>query len=149
MSNNSVARRDSFSPLRTIRAVFPHAALHVTLAARHSPNGSIGGAVLNAYTPGVIGDLGPNSIGLLVTVWGKVTQRDSSNQYFYIDDGSGLKDGTSTGAEQKIVVRVEANPTAYPADSYVTATGIVSCFPDNGLRPEILPRVGDIRILHP
>jgi hypothetical protein len=102
-------------------------------------NAAIGGVALNAYAPGLLGGSGPNNIGLLVTTWGKVTQRDPANQFFYIDDGSGLRDGTSTGSEQNVGVRVIADPTPYPSGSYVTITGVVSTFTDNGLRPKVLP----------
>ncbi|MEN6356765.1 MAG: hypothetical protein ABFD83_06740 [Armatimonadota bacterium] len=58
-------------------------------------NRAIGGGALNAYTPGVQNGAGANNIGLLIKTWGKVTWVDTSNEYFYIDDGSALKDGST------------------------------------------------------
>ena len=105
---------------------------------------SIGGTDLNSYTRGVIaGGYGPNNIGILVKVWGKVTQRDTGSlAYFYIDDGSGRRDGTKTPAVtgvDNVGVKVLADPTNYPADSYVVVTGVISAFDNSGLRPQIEP----------
>lgn len=38
--------------------------------------------------------VGLNNIGLLVNVWGNVTYLDSGNNFFYINDGSGITDGS-------------------------------------------------------
>jgi hypothetical protein len=102
---------------------------------------TIGGMALNASTPGVVGGIGPNNIGLLVTAYGKVTQRQTIDpKYFYIDDGSGLKDGTATGGIENVGIRVIADPASYPEGSYVAATGVISCFTSSGLRPQMLPQ---------
>lgn len=107
--------------------------------------GSVGGTALNVYAPGVVGGLGSSNIGLLVRIWGKVTQRDTAGlQYFYLDDGSGRKDGTQTAGVDNVGIRILANPTGYGASSYVAVTGVVSTFPSGGLRPQILPRAGGI-----
>lgn len=100
---------------------------------------SVGGVELNAYTPGVIGATGPNNIGLYMTVIGQVTQRDTGDAYFYVDDGSGKLDGTQTGGIDNVGIRISADPTDYPADSYVMVTGVSSCFDSGGLRPLLLP----------
>ncbi|MDO8587904.1 MAG: DUF5010 domain-containing protein [Armatimonadota bacterium] len=101
---------------------------------------SIGGARLNSYTPGVFGGVGPNNIGLLVRIVGKVTRRDPSGQYFYIDDGRGVTDGTQTDGVDNIGVRVKAEPTGYSESAYVHMTGISSPFSDAGqLKRQILP----------
>ena len=49
-------------------------------------NRALGGGAFNAYTPGITGGKGMNTIGLLVIVWGKVT--DVQTGYFILDDGS-------------------------------------------------------------
>ena len=101
---------------------------------------AIGGATLNSNTPGVVGGVGPNNIGLLVTVFGKVTQRQTTgSMYFYLDDGSGKKDNSTTTGADNVGVRIVADPTSYVAGSYVCVQGIVSCFSSSGLRPQILP----------
>ncbi|MDO8588390.1 MAG: hypothetical protein Q7T82_15285 [Armatimonadota bacterium] len=103
-------------------------------------NASIGGAEMNSNTPGVIGGIGPNNIGLYVTAYGVVTQRQTTDpKYFYIDDGCGLKDGTTTGGSENVGVRVIADPAGYAEGAYVSVTGIVSCFDSGGLRPQMLP----------
>jgi hypothetical protein len=116
-------------------------------------NLALGGASLNAYAPGALNAHGPNNLGLLVCTWGKVTQRDRSLQFFYIDDGSGRSDGTQTEIavgvwEPSVGVRVKADPTTYPKDSYLAVTGVSSCFSDGGvLKAMLLPRGGGIQTL--
>jgi hypothetical protein len=101
-------------------------------------NPTVGGGAINASSPGVIGGTGPNNIGTLVTVFGKVTQRQTSDPaYFYVDDGSCLKDGTTTGSAENAGVRILLDPMNYPAGTYVAVKGVVSCFNNNGLRPQI------------
>jgi len=114
-------------------------------------NSSIGGVSLNAYTPGVAGGLGANNIGLLVLAYGTVTQRRTTDpKYFYIDDGCGLRDGTTTGAEENVGVRVVADPASYPAGTYMVVRGISSCFENGGvLLRQVLPRAGEIVALGP
>ena len=115
----------------------------VSIDALAMNNLSIGGPLFNTITPGVLGGRGVNNLGSLIRLWGKVTQRDAvDNQYFYIDDGSGLRDGTKTAGVDNIGIRMKADPTAYPADSFVVITGISSCFADasNNLRPQVLPK---------
>ncbi len=110
----------------------------------------LGGTALNAYTPGVLGGTGPNTVGLLVRIWGQVTQRDTTGlSYFYIDDGSGLMDGTTTGGEDNVGVRVLADPTSYSTGSYVIVTGVVSLFDSGGPRPSVFPQAGGIEVLAP
>jgi hypothetical protein len=112
-------------------------------------NAAVGGTTLNVRTPGVAGSLGPNNIGLLVVACGKVTQRKTTDpKYFYIDDGCALADGTTTGSDNNIGLRIVADPASYAAGSYVAVTGISSCFLDGGvLKREILPV--SIQILNP
>lgn len=111
---------------------------------------SVGGVDLNTNTHGVAGGLGPNNIGLHVRACGKVTQvQTTTPKYFYIDDGSGLKDGTTTpatGGVENVGVRV-ADPASFPPEgSYVAVKGVISCFSSSGRRPQILPR--EIQTLH-
>jgi hypothetical protein len=69
--------------------------------------------------------------GLLLTCWGKVTDVVAANDYFYIDDGSALDDG-SGHVGLKVSWNLQAagdpNPEIKPplADWYVTVTGISS-----------------------
>ncbi|MDO8684123.1 MAG: DUF4038 domain-containing protein [Armatimonadota bacterium] len=110
---------------------------------------ALGGTDFNTFTPGVIGGIGPNNIGLLVTIWGRITQKDTdSSTYFYIDDGSGIKDGTDTLGVENIGGRVKADPTDYPDESYLVVTGI-SCFIDGGLARQLLPIIDGIIQLAP
>ena len=89
------------------------------------PNRALGGGA-SGLQPGVLNGFGLNNIGLLVNAWGRVTQ--VGEDYLYIDDGSKLKDGTLTGAEENIGVRVICDPTDYDAGDYLIVTGISSCF---------------------
>lgn len=74
----------------------------------------------------IAGGSGLGNIGLLIRTWGIVTQAGSG--YLYVDDGSGVIDGTTTGSEQNIGVRVICNPTGYSSGDRVEVTGISSCF---------------------
>jgi len=62
---------------------------------------------------------GLDSAGLLLKVWGCVTAAPSGAGYFYLDDGSVLKDGSSyTG------IRILGAPPEDPAHKYLAVTGI-------------------------
>jgi len=95
---------------------------------------------------GVMGGDGANNIGLLVRIWGKVTEANAGG-FFYVDDGSAVADGTVYQG-----VRVYAPGLAIPAkDSVVAVTGIASCdrYLGNVVRA-ILPRSqSDITSLSP
>ncbi len=85
------------------------------------PNRSIGGSTLNGYTPGVTAGIGLNNIGLLVTTWGRV--KAIGSDYFYMDDGSALDDGSgNTG------IKVYAGSLTKPASTsqYAIVKGICS-----------------------
>jgi len=75
---------------------------------------------------GMTGGVGLNNVGLLIRAWGKVTQ--VGDGYLYIDDGSGLIDGTSTGLSANKGVKVICSPTGYTSGQYLIVTGISSCF---------------------
>lgn len=71
---------------------------------------------------GIAGATGLNNIGLLVTVWGKVTSATESS-CFYVDDGGSVSDGSGTAG-----IYVEASGLDVPTvGSYVAVTGISSC----------------------
>ncbi|MDO8589574.1 MAG: cellulase family glycosylhydrolase [Armatimonadota bacterium] len=106
---------------------------------------SVGGTELNSYSPGVVGGIGPNNIGLFATVFGIVTQRQTTApMYFYVDDGSGRRDGTTTGGSENVGVRVISDPAGFAEGSYVAVKGAVSCFDSSGPRPQILPSRIDV-----
>ena len=102
-------------------------------------NRCLGGGPVGPYTSGVKGSEGLNNIGLLIRTWGKVTQIGSD--YLYVDDGSNLRDCTSTGAEANIGVRVICNPTGWQPGDRLVVTGISSCFetPSCGIARRVLP----------
>jgi formylglycine-generating enzyme required for sulfatase activity len=89
------------------------------------PNRILGGGALGRQAA-VENGSGLSSIGLLVRVWGKVTEVGSD--YLYVNDGSEIRDGTSTGLEENVGVRVDCDPTGYAQGDYLMVTGICSCF---------------------
>ena len=116
-------------------------------------NKTLGGGSLNAHTPGVTDGAGLNNIGLLVKTWGKVTYTDDENKFFYIDDGSGIKDGTLTPDGTPVVgIRVSYKDLAPEVTfqrpdvgTWVTVTGISSTseIPVNDttkIIPTLMPR---------
>ena len=90
---------------------------------------SIGGGNWGPNTPGVTGGTGLRNLGLLVRVCGSVTYvGDSSEPFFYIDDGCGLSDGSGHRG-----MRVECRQIPKPALGWsVDITGISSCLQLNG-----------------
>lgn len=71
-------------------------------------------AATNAYATGL------NNVGLLVKVTGTVTHADPSGQFFYLEDGSGLDDGSGYAG-----VRVaSAGLTAPAKNARVVVTGV-------------------------
>jgi len=117
---------------------------------------ALGGGRLNEFTDGVYGGTGTNNIGLLVKTWGRVTYVDSTNKFFYIDDGSGRVDGSShlvAGVPvNNVGVRVSydnlasGNSIDPPAETtYVAVTGIISTVMINAggvdrVQPNLRPR---------
>lgn len=99
---------------------------------------------------GVVGGKGLNNIGLLMSVYGYVKQIDPLGAYFYVDDGSGVKDGTRTEVtagqwQDNVGVRVNYGSSGIRTGDFVFVAGISSCFKSGGsLRRLILPRTGDI-----
>lgn len=83
---------------------------------------------------------GLNNVGTLVIVWGNLTSEwQSGDRFCWIDDGSGLNDGTGQG------IRVDLSEVGntLPAGNYFRTTGILRCGTSSG--PEALP----IRVLWP
>lgn len=79
---------------------------------------NLGGGSFNVWSPGPAGGYGLNNVGLLVRTWGKVTSVGSG--FFYLDDGSGLDDGSSS-----LGVRVYAPGGYLPQQNdYVMVTGV-------------------------
>lgn len=70
---------------------------------------SLGGALINEWTPGMPGARGANNLGLLVRVYGNVTSSTSS--YFMMSDGSR---------------EIKVQSTANPGSGHVIVTGISS-----------------------
>lgn len=83
----------------------------------------LGGA--RGYTLGASDGLGLNNSGLLVRCFGRVSSASAGQ--FYLDDGSGVLDGTAAGSEANVGVRVISAATVTP-QQFVTVTGVSSCF---------------------
>lgn len=96
----------------------------------------LGGATLNAQTPGITGGRGLNNIGLLVITWGRVTTLGTG--YFYIDCGQGAPIKVKSGSLTQPVV-----------GNIVVITGISTCdLISGGVFRAILPRQqSDIQII--
>lgn len=87
---------------------------------------------------GVENGTGANNVGLLVKTYGRMTYSDTG--FFYIDDGSGLDDGSGhTG------IRVQTNGFSSPFTGfYVQVTGISTTYTtDSGLQRLIRTRTAE------
>ncbi len=83
------------------------------------PNKMLGGGPFDIQ-PGITSRAGVNNIGLLVRIWGNVTA--AGRGWFYLDDGSGVKDGSGN-----VGIYVEAEGEDVPSvGAYVCVTGISS-----------------------
>ncbi len=99
-------------------------------------NAWVGGGARNELTKGVDGAVGANNVCLLVTTWGEVTA--IGDGCFYIDDGSGLLDGTGN-----VGIRVNSQGLTNPSlHSFAVVTGLVNA-------TELLPDTTSIRLLIP
>jgi len=81
------------------------------------------GRSVNADTPSIVNGTGLYNVGLLVRIAGKATNANSSdpnNKYFYLDDGSGLLDGPTSG------IKVVCGSVTPPSSGVVRVTGVVS-----------------------
>lgn len=92
----------------------------------------LGGPDFNSLTCGIYGGLGVNNIGILIKTVGRVKQIDPNGDYFYVDDATGLRDGTKTGTDPNVGVRITGDGRSYAPNGYVAVTGISSCFADEG-----------------
>lgn len=91
---------------------------------------------------GIEGCIYPNNIGLFIQTAGRVTHVD--DEFFYIDDGSGLQDGSGYRG-----VRVLARHISLPPlNSFVVVRGASSCFKVDGIvqRQVRIGSAEDIRI---
>lgn len=101
-------------------------------------NLALGGAELNEYTPGVAGGIGPNNLGMLVKVSGRVIAPPSAG-YFVIDDGS---------VEGGIKVDSSMLSTNVPSEGeYVTVVGISATEEIGGVIRRLLRARSDIDIV--
>jgi len=100
----------------------------------------------SGYPPPFIREAGPNNVGIYGRFWGKVTYipTDSSQPYypyFYLDDGSGVNDGSlPDGTNPQVGVRVllrkdRAAALASLAGKYVVVTGVVGAISASDLLP--------------
>lgn len=92
---------------------------------------------------------GPSHTGMIVRTWGRVTAVDSGNTYLYIDDGSGVLDGSgNTGVKV-----IWSWPTITPpsVDWYVGVTGISGIEQDtiHVLTPRSLSNPKDVTLFTP
>lgn len=95
---------------------------------------TIGGGDRNQYTPGITGAAGLNNVGMLVTTCGRVT--NIGPDFFYIEDGSKLHDGTGN---QGLRVFSQNLPPVFPGQ-YLLVTGLVnaSIYVPNNTRIRLL-----------
>jgi len=96
----------------------------------------LGGAPLNANTPGVAGGTGANNLGQLITTWGTVSSLGSG--YFYID------------AKPGVSIKIKSGSLSQPkVGDFVSITGISSCeIVAGAINRAVLPRQqSDIRAL--
>jgi len=93
----------------------------------------------------VAGGIGLNNIGTLIKTAGKVTQ--IGTDYFYIDDGSNIWDGTYTSGVKNIGVRINWPGTGFSKGQFVTITGVSSGFINgtNFIRCILPRRASDIQ----
>jgi hypothetical protein len=89
---------------------------------------NIGGGALNQWTPGVVGGVGLNNVGLLVrTCGGVVSYRDPQGRFFYLDNGDNLYDGSHYGIRVICDDQYGGGKLAMPLfGKYVIVTGISS-----------------------
>ncbi len=91
------------------------------------PNRALGGSRWGPNPPegvgqaGIWGSCGLNNVGLLVRTWGRVIGR--GRDWFYMDDGSGVSDGTPYSG-----IFVDATGLTVPREGdWVDVTGVSSC----------------------
>ena len=77
-----------------------------------------------------ISDIGLNNVGRLCRVWGRVAYADDANRFLYVDDGSGVRDGSvlADGTASPNGVRVivaPGTPLIGITGRFAVVTGIV------------------------
>jgi len=87
---------------------------------------SLGGSYIIPFPMGVTDAPDVYNLGLLVEMTGQVKQ--VGGDYIYVDDGGSLKDGTFTGPEENVGVRVMCSSSQHVVGEYVMVTGISSSF---------------------
>jgi hypothetical protein len=80
---------------------------------------AVGGAPIGLWVPGVVDGVGPNNIGLLVKISGRVTCRVGN--YIWVDDGSRVKDILG---REGVMVRCTFDPLVSVGDM-VSCVGVV------------------------
>ena len=78
----------------------------------------------------LIPTVGLNNIGLLVKVYGQVTVSDPTGSFFYIDDGSDLRDGMLIDDKEAVGVPVYCEGAMYSNGQFLTVIGVSSCYMD-------------------
>lgn len=86
---------------------------------------------------GVEGGIGLSTIGMLVRVWGKVTEVAEDNHSYWIDDGTGLRSSDEGGAHRGVKVSLGAGDEWLPVGSlnvgdFVAVNGVSSCWTGPG-----------------
>lgn len=106
-------------------------------------NRALGGESFGNHTPGVTGGTGPNNVGLYVTVYGRVTA--IGNGYYYLDDGSGLLDGSQTAGLPNRGVRIIGSAGSLKVGDVARISGASTVFlnslmePHRAVRPLLPP----------
>ncbi|MGC8861560.1 MAG: hypothetical protein ACP5R5_02170 [Armatimonadota bacterium] len=89
-------------------------------------NRSLGGTSPNPIVPQIPGSCGAYNTGLLVRTWGRVTA--AGDDWFYVDDGSALDDGSTNLGLKVTLAGIVGPPFASPQPGhYVLVTGLSSC----------------------
>ncbi|MDH7601314.1 MAG: carboxypeptidase regulatory-like domain-containing protein [Armatimonadota bacterium] len=126
----------------------------IGLTNRYLGGGAFGKQSAVLDTPPDTYSVGLNNVGLLVRSWGRVSHVDPGGAFFYLDDGSGIQDGSGFKG-----VRVDCSGLPLPdTGRYVTVTGISAVTAVNGklvrlLRPrseaDLSYRTGTNYLLNP
>lgn len=92
------------------------------------PEGLQQGVLAKRFYSDWISATGLNNIGLLVQTYGKISRVDPTGKYFYIDDGSKLRDNTKYGSIYHWGIRVEGDGRSYTSGQFVAVTGLSSYY---------------------
>jgi hypothetical protein len=112
---------------------------------------AVGGLDPNELTPGFPNNPGAYNTGLLISVYGTVSHVSLDNDWFYVNDGGGARDGTGNAGVCVYLLDLATNNTITPPQvgDYIAVTGISSTAFVNSLTvPAVRPRKqADIRLL--